>query len=119
MSKESESRVQSKINELRRVILECITEGKIDLDKLKTSIGQIVDSGDEKYTLSWAGRNETFRNMQKPARGTLVPNKDESINLDDTENIFIEGENLEILKLLQKSYFGKIKCIYSGAHKFL
>ncbi len=97
---------------LRKHFPMVFTEEKIDFDKLKNLLSPIVASNDEKYTLNWAGRNETFRNIQTPATSTLVPDKKESVNFDDAENIFIEGENLEVLKLLQKSYFGKIKMIY-------
>ena len=97
---------------MRKIVPEAFTEGKIDFDKLKNTLGDIVDSNDEKYTLNWAGRSNTFKHIQTPSIGTLIPDKKESVNFDDTKNIFIEGENLEVLKLLQKSYFGKIKCIY-------
>ena len=101
-----------KISTLKKYFPESLTEGKIDFDKLKITLGETVESNDERYTLNWAGRTDTFKNIQMQSIGTLVPDKKESINFDDTKNIFIEGENLEVLKLLQKSYFGKIKCIY-------
>ncbi len=75
--------------------------------------------------MNWAGKSDAFRVLQSPTTATLVPCKEESIVFDDTENIFIEGENLEVLKVLQKSYFGKIKMIYidppynTGNDKFI
>ncbi len=112
VSRESSDIVKGKIQILKQIIPECFTEGTLDIEKLKNTVGQTLDSNDEKYTLNWAGRNDTFKNIQIPIRDTLVPNKNESVKFDDTENIFIEGENLEVLKLLQRSYFGKIKMIY-------
>ena len=62
--------------------------------------------------MTWAGKSECFKIIQQPSIGTLKPCKEESVNFDDTENLFIEGDNLEVLKILQKSYYGKIKMIY-------
>jgi len=62
--------------------------------------------------LNWAGKSDAFRILQSPTTATLIPAREESVNFDTTENVFIEGENLEVLKVLQKSYFGKIKMIY-------
>ena len=112
IQKKSQDILENKLKSLRKIIPEVFSEGKIDIEKFKNSIGGFVDSNDERYTLNWAGRTDTFKNIQISSIGTLVPNKKESINFDDTKNIFIEGENLEVLKLLQKSYFEKIKCIY-------
>ena len=112
VSRESPNVVQEKIKQLKRVIPECFSEDTLDIEKLRRIIGGTLDSNDEKYTFSWAGRSDTFKNIQAASKGTLIPDKKESVNFDETENIFIEGENLEILKLLQKSYFGKIKMIY-------
>ena len=104
--------MSEKLAQLKQVIPECFSEGKLDINKLRLTIGQTLDSNDEKYTFSWSGRSETMKNIQSPSKGTLVLDKKESVNFDNTENIFIEGENLEVLKILQKSYFGKIKMIY-------
>jgi adenine-specific DNA-methyltransferase len=76
----------------------CFVEGKLDFKKLKELTSEITDnSNDEKYTFSWAGRNDSIKILKTTSKGTLLPVKDESINFDDTENIFIEGENLEVL----------------------
>ena len=112
INKESLDIVNEKTRILKQNFAECFTEGKIDFTKLKISLGDIVDTSDEKYALSWSGKTDTFKNIQATSRGTLIPNRDESVNFDSTENIFIEGENLEVLKLLQKSYFAKVKMIY-------
>jgi adenine-specific DNA-methyltransferase len=75
-------------------------------------LGETLDSNDERYNFSWAGRNDTFKVIQTPSRGTLIPDRKSSVNFDTTENIFIEGDNLEVLKLLQKSYYETIKLMY-------
>lgn len=101
-----------KINRLKQILPEAFTEGKIDWEKLKLALGEDVNIVNERYVLNWAGKGDAFRQMQNPSSQTLVPVRDESVNFDDTQNIFIEGENLEVLKVLQKSYFGKVKMIY-------
>ncbi|MGB4415308.1 MAG: DUF559 domain-containing protein [Paludibacter sp.] len=103
---------QEKINALRQVLPEAFSEGKIDWEKLKATLGEDINFSNERYVLNWAGKSEAFKVLQTPTTKTLVPAKDESVNFDETENIFIEGENLEALKVLQKSYFGKVKMIY-------
>ena len=102
VTKDSPDIVEQKIKQLKKIIPECFTEGKIDFEKLKNTLGEIKDS-EEKYTFNWAGRNETFKNIQTTSKGTLSPNFKKSINFDDTKNIFIEGDNMEVLKLLQKT----------------
>jgi len=103
---------QEKINALRQVLPEVFSEGKIDWEKLKATLGENINFANERYVLNWAGKSDAFKVLQTPTTKTLVPVKDESVNFDETENIFIEGENLEVLKVLQKSYFGKVKMIY-------
>ncbi|MFP4645767.1 MAG: hypothetical protein ACLFNB_03920 [Candidatus Woesearchaeota archaeon] len=112
VSKESLNISEEKIEELKKVIPEVFTEGKIDFEKLQRTLGNEIDGKDEKYSFNWAGRKETFKNIQTTAKGTLKPTEKESVNWDKTENLFIEGDNLEVLKLLQKAYFNKIKMIY-------
>ncbi|MFQ5688024.1 MAG: site-specific DNA-methyltransferase, partial [Candidatus Scalindua sp.] len=101
-----------KIVKLKAIIPEAFTEGRIDWEKLKAALGEDIEFKNERYVLNWAGKSDAFRALQSPTTATLVPCKEESVNFDNTENIFIEGENLEVLKILQKSYFGKIKMIY-------
>lgn len=91
---------------------EVFTEGKIDPKKLRQTLGEEVSEEGERYGLSWAGKSDCFRHIQEPTTATLNPVKEESVNFDATENIFIEGDNLQALKVLQKSYYGKIKMIY-------
>ncbi|WP_066369520.1 site-specific DNA-methyltransferase [Neobacillus fumarioli] len=101
-----------KIARIREEFPEVFSEGKIDFERLKMALGEFVDNGRERYGLSWAGKSEAIRNIQTPSVGTLLPVPEESVNFDTSENLIIEGDNLEVLKLLQKSYHGKIKMIY-------
>jgi adenine-specific DNA-methyltransferase len=87
-------------------------EGKVNPDKLKQALGEDLDTNNERYGLSWAGKTECFRHIQEMTTATLKPLRSESVDFDKTENIFIEGDNLEVLKVLQRSYYGKIKMIY-------
>jgi len=103
---------QDKIEKLKAAIPEAFTEGLIDWEKLKATLGEDIEFKNERYVLNWAGKSDAFRVLQAPTTATLAPDRDESVNFDDTKNVFIEGENLEVLKVLQKSYFGKIKMIY-------
>lgn len=104
--------MEEKLNRLKEIIPEAFTENKIDWEKLKAVLGDDIEFKNERYVLNWAGKSDAFRALQSPSTATLVPCREESVNFDDTENLFIEGENLEVLKVLQKSYFGKIKMIY-------
>ncbi len=104
---------ESKRQELLRLFPEIRTEGdKLDFERLKLSLGEAVDAGKERYGMNWPGKAECFRTIQSPSLGTLRPCPDESVNFDTTENLIIESDNLEVLKLLQKSYLGKVKMIY-------
>lgn len=103
---------QEKINALRQVLPEAFSEGQLDWEKLKATLGEDINFSNERYVLNWAGKSEAFKVLQTPTTKTLVPAKNESVNFNETNNIFIEGENLEVLKVLQKSYFGKVKMIY-------
>ncbi|MGO8749589.1 MAG: site-specific DNA-methyltransferase [Thermoguttaceae bacterium] len=86
--------------------------GKLDFERLKLALGEAVDVGKERYGMNWPGKAECFKTIQAPSLGTLRPCPDESVNFDTTENLIIEGDNLEVLKLLQKSYLGKVKMIF-------
>lgn len=104
---------EDKLRQLKQVFPEVFTEGfKIDLDKLRMALGENVEIGKERFGMNWPGKADCFKIIQAPSVATLVPAKDESVNFDTTENLFIEGDNLEVLKLLQKSYYGKIRMIY-------
>lgn len=99
--------------ELMRLFPEVRTDdGKIDFERLKLALGETVDVGKERYGMNWPGKADCFRTIQTPSVGTLRPAPEESVNFDTTENLIIEGDNLEVLKLLQKSYLGKMKMIY-------
>jgi adenine-specific DNA-methyltransferase len=108
----SEDILKDKVKELKKLFPEAVAEGKVDFEQLKATLGDEINSDNERYVLSWAGKAEAFRVLQQPTTATLAPAPKESVNFDTTENIFIEGENLEVLKVLQKSYYGKIKMIY-------
>lgn len=112
INKESQNLIEQNFKYIEENFPQCITEGKIDFEKLKNSLGEFTQDKEERYTFSWSGQKDALKAAQITSKGTLIPDKDESVNFDDTQNIFIEGDNLEVLKLLQKSYFGKIKMIY-------
>ena len=109
---ESKDMVQDNVSKLKEIFPEIVIEDKIDFDKLKLILGNNIDENSEKYNFTWPGKTQAIRESQKQSNGTLRPCKEESKNWDSTENLYIEGDNLEVLKLLQKSYYGKIKCIY-------
>ena len=98
---------------LPRLFPEIRTEdGKLDFERLKLALGEAVDVGRERYGLNWPGKAECFKAIQMPSLGTLRPCPEEGVDCDTTENLIFEGDNLEVLKLLQKSYLGKVKMIY-------
>jgi len=102
-----------KTAELLHLFPEIRTEGdKIDFDKLKLVLGQTVDVGKERYGMTWPGKADCFKTIQAPSTGTLLPVPEESVDFDITENLIIEGDNLNVLKLLQKAYLGRVKMIY-------
>ncbi|MEO8400019.1 MAG: site-specific DNA-methyltransferase, partial [Ignavibacteriaceae bacterium] len=112
-----------KLSKLKSIIPEAFTEDKIDWEKLKAALGDDINFENERYNLNWAGKSGAFNILQQRTSATLKPVPEESYPLSKKsplgrgegvgcDNIFIEGENLEVLKILQKSYFGKIKMIY-------
>lgn len=101
-----------RLEALRATFPEVMREGKVDVDALRRSLGDWVDPGPERFGLTWPGKAECMRVIQEPSIGTLVPMPEESVDWDTTQNVIIEGENLEVLKLLQKAYYGKVKLIY-------
>jgi adenine-specific DNA-methyltransferase len=101
----------AKLAQLRELFPEVLTEGKIDFNRLRDVLGDAVNFNKEHYELSWAGKSEARAQIQKATSATLIPDKS-GIDADGCHNIFIEGENLEVLHVLQRSYFGKIKIIY-------
>lgn len=99
-------------DKLRSVFPECFSEGKLDIDKLLNLCGEYIDEDFEKYKFEWKGKAECYRIAGKRSTGTLRPCVQESVNFDTTKNMYIEGDNLEVLKLLQTAYYRKIKMIY-------
>lgn len=108
----SQTPQKERLETLRLLMPEVFDEGHIDWEKLKAALGENVNFANERYVLNWAGKSEAFRVMQQPSTATLVPCREESVDFDNTQNVFIEGENMEVLKVLQRSYFRKVKMIY-------
>lgn len=104
--------VADNVQSLEALFPEAFKEGGIDFDVLKQLLGGAVDGKDEKYGLTWHGKRKARQIALTPSTGTLLPCSDESVDWDTTQNLMIEGDNLEVLKLLQKSYAGKVKLIY-------
>lgn len=103
---------QANMDMLKSVFPECFAEGKLDIDKLLSLCGEYIDNDFEKYKFEWKGKAECLRLAQKRSTGTLRPCPEESVNWDTTKNLYIEGDNLEVLKLLQTAYYRKVKMIY-------
>ena len=104
--------IEEQKEKLHQLFPEVFTEVKIDFEKLKLVLGEAIELGKERYGMTWPGKADCFKIIQSSSIGTLKPCRKESVNFDATENLFIEGDNLEVLKLLQKSYYGKVKMIY-------
>lgn len=103
---------EENLKAMQQLFPEAFEEGKIDFDVLRQLLGDFVDDEQERYSFKWNGKGKALRLSQTPSMGTLRPCKEESKDWDNTENLYIEGDNLEVLKLLQKSYYGKVKMIY-------
>ena len=97
---------------LKTVFPECFTEGNLDIDKLLSLCGEYIDNDFEKYKFEWKGKSECYRIAGKRSTGTLRPCPEESVDFENTNNLYIEGDNLEVLKLLQTAYYRKVKMIY-------
>jgi len=100
------------LEKLKDAVPEIFTDGKIDVEKLHQTLGDYVEKSKERYDFTWYGKSEAIQLAQKQTTGTLRPCKEESVNWDTTENLYIEGDNLEILRTLQNSYRKKVKMIY-------
>lgn len=100
------------IEKLKELFPNAVTEGKIDFDVLRTLLGDEVDDSKEKYQFTWPGKSEAIKLAQSPSSSTLRPVKESSKQWEETKNLYIEGDNLEVLKQLQKTYYGKVKMIY-------
>ena len=112
MDGKSKDLLKENIKQLKQLFPEVCCEDKIDFNKLKQILGEYVEDDKERYNFTWNGKGRSLRLSQTPSPGTLRPCKEESKDWDSTQNLYIEGDNLEVLKLLQKSYYGKIKMIY-------
>ena len=104
--------VADNLERMQALFPEAFTEGKIDFAVLRQLLGDVVDEGEEKYGLNWRGKRHARQLALTPSTGTLRPCPEDSVDWNTTQNLMIEGDNLEVLKLLQKSYAGKVKLIY-------
>ncbi len=104
--------MDANIEAIKALFPEAVTEGRIDFGVLRQLLGDQLDERDEKYGLNWNGKRQARRLALTPSTGTLRPCPEESVDWDTTKNLMIDGDNLEVLKLLQKSYTGKVKLIY-------
>jgi adenine-specific DNA-methyltransferase len=104
--------LDERIEAMRKIFPEAFKENRIDFKALQNALGNWIDPGKERFGLNWSGKAECMKIIQQPSIGTLIPLRNESVDFDTSENIIIEGDNLEVLKLLQKSYYGKVKMIY-------
>tara|TARA_B100000989_G_scaffold212244_1_gene161204 strand:- start:238 stop:2121 length:1884 start_codon:yes stop_codon:yes gene_type:complete len=109
---QSKNLVHDNIDKLKELLPEIVNEGKIDFKVLQQVLGEELEEEEEYYRFTWAGKSQARREAHKLSSGTLRPAKEESLDWGTTQNLYIEGDNLEVLKLLQKSYTGKIKMIY-------
>lgn len=114
MNFESKDLVAERIVQIKELFPEVITEGEgsIDFDKLRLLLGDEVNEGDERYAFTWPGKADAVRQAQTVSTATLRPCPEKSVNWGTTKNLYIEGDNLEVLKLLQRGYHGKVKLIY-------
>ena len=100
------------IEKLRSVFPQCVVEGKVKIDQLLSILGIYDERDFEKYEFTWKGKNECYKVARERTKATLLPCEDESVNFNNTQNVYIEGDNLEVLKILQQGYYNKIKMIY-------
>ncbi|QQN74914.1 hypothetical protein [Croceicoccus sp. YJ47] len=100
------------IERLKALFPQIVADGKVDFDVLRQLLGDEVEEGEERYGLNWKGKRRARAFAMTPSLGTLRPAPEDSVDWDTTQNIMIEGDNLEVLKLLRRSYAGKVKLIY-------
>lgn len=108
----SQNPAEQRLEALKQLFPEAFAEGELDPAVLQRAVGKWVEPGKEKFGLQWPGKAECMKLIQQTSRATLKAMPEDSVNFDTSENLIIEGDNLEVLKLLQKSYFGKVKMIY-------
>ena len=104
--------VESDTEKLKEIFPQVFVEGKVDFEKLRTALGEAIDKSPDRFTFSWAGKRNAVQLLQMQTSATLIPLRETSVDFDGTKNLFIEGENLEALKLLYKPYFGRVKMVY-------
>ena len=104
--------VKEDIEKLKSIFPQCVVEGKVKIDQLLNILGEYDEKDFEKYEFTWKGKNECYKVARERTKATLLPCESESVNFNDTENLYIEGDNLEVLKILQHGYYNKIKMIY-------
>ncbi len=110
MNSDSKDLVAERIEQMKALFpgIEVEGDGSIDFEKLRLILGDEVDEGQERYAFTWPGKTNTIRQAQTPSAATLRPDEAISVDWDTTENLYIEGDNLEVLKLLQRGYHGKV-----------
>ncbi len=114
MDLESKDLVAERIEQMKALFPEIAVEGEgsIDFEKLRLILGDEVEEGDERYAFTWPGKADAIRQSQTVSTATLRPCPEKSVDWDTTQNLYIEGDNLEVLKLLQRGYHSKVKMIY-------
>ncbi|WP_375635808.1 site-specific DNA-methyltransferase [Bartonella sp. MR90HLJMH] len=108
----SQSPVNPDIEKLKAAFPQCFAEGKLNIDQLLNLCGEYIDNDFEKFKFEWKGKGASLKLAQKPSFATLRPKREESVNFYNTHNLYIKGDNLEVLKLIQRAYFGQVKMIY-------
>ena len=106
------SPLDERLENLKKLFPEFFSEGKLDVPKIQELLGEDLEDGAERYNFAWTGKRDAIRSLQAAPLSTLIPSQEASVNFDESQNLFIEGDNLEVLKLLYKPYFGSIKTIY-------
>ena len=103
---------EQQLSQLKSLLPEIFSEQQIDFEKFRQLFANEIATNPDRYTLNWAGKSEAYQVLQTPTQQTLTPCEAENVDFAQSQNVFIEGENLEVLKILQKSYFNSVKMIY-------
>lgn len=113
--------VEGNVERIAALFPDCVTEAQdeqgnlrhvVDFDKLKVELGDVVEGPEERYQFTWPGKRDAIRLANSPIAATLRPVREDSVDFDNTQNLYIEGDNLDVLKLLRETYLGKVKMIY-------
>jgi len=105
LDKNSLDLVKENIKKLKEIFPDIFTEDKIDFEKLRENLGEFIEESDERYQFTWFGKKNANKIALTPTNATLRPDKNSSKNWDSTKNLYIEGDNLEVLKVIQKAYY--------------